>query len=146
MSARLLCCLVLTLSLPGIGLALEFRSIAEPGAVLYDAPAVKARKLFILSAGYPVEVIINTGGWSKVRDQTGQLAWIEDKHFSSRHYVMVKTHGAEARRAPVETAPVVFSAEQDVYLELIEASAGWATVRHADGATGFIKITQLWGL
>lgn len=126
--------------------ALDFRAIAEPGAVLYDAPAVKARKLFILSAGYPVEVIINTGGWSKVRDQTGQLAWIEDKHFSPRQFVMVKTHGAEARRTPEETAPVVFSAEQDVYLELIEASAGWAKVRHADGATGFIKITQLWGL
>ncbi|MFN0038600.1 MAG: SH3 domain-containing protein [Burkholderiales bacterium] len=146
MSARFRCCIALVLSLPGMVAALEFRSIAEPGAVLFDAPAGKASKLFILSAGYPVEVIVNTGGWSKVRDQTGQLAWIEDKHFSSRHYVMVKKHGAEARRAPEDTAPVVFSAELDVYLELIEASAGWAKVRHADGATGFVKITQLWGL
>jgi SH3-like domain-containing protein len=44
-------------------------------------------------------------------------------------------------------ARLVFEAEPDVVLELIEAApAGWARVRHRDGAQGFVKADQVWGL
>lgn len=134
------------LALPCTAVALDFRSIAEPGAVLYEAPSTKSQKLFILTAGYPVEVIVKIEGWAKVRDQSGQFAWIENSRLSDHHSVMVTMRDVEAKRAPVDNAPVAFTVEPDVYLELIEVSQGWAKVRHADGATGFIKISQLWGL
>ena len=41
---------------------------------------------------------------------------------------------------------VVFTAEKNVFLELVELAVGWAKVRHSDGATGFVKVSQLWGL
>ena len=34
----------------------EFRSIAENGTPMYDAPSVRAKKLFVASRQYPVEV------------------------------------------------------------------------------------------
>lgn len=126
--------------------ALEFRSVAEPGAILYDAPSAKAQKLYVLSQGYPVEVVVKLEAWIKVRDDTGEFAWIEKSRLSERHTVMVRVASAEARQAANENSPVVFTAEKNVFLELVEVSVGWARVRHIDGATGFIKVSQLWGL
>jgi hypothetical protein len=34
--------------------AAEFRSIAENGTVMYDAPSVRSKKLFVASRFYPV--------------------------------------------------------------------------------------------
>ena len=126
--------------------ALEFRSVAEPAAILYDAPSSKAKKLFVLSQGYPVEVVVKLEGWTKVRDDTGEFAWLENNRLSERHTVMVKVASAEARQAANENSPVVFIVEKSVFLELVEMAVGWVKVRHSDGATGFIKVSQLWGL
>ena len=126
--------------------ALEFRSVSESVAILYDAPSVKAQKLFVLSQGYPVEVVVKVEGWTKVRDDTGEFAWIENARLSERHTVMVKVASAEARQAANENSPVVFTAEKNVFLELVDLAGGWAKVRHIDGATGFVKVSQLWGL
>jgi SH3-like domain-containing protein len=126
--------------------ALDFRSVGEPAAILYDAPSIKANKLFVLSQGYPVEVVVKVEGWTKVRDDTGDFAWIENARLSERHTVMVRVQGAEARQAANENSPVVFTAEKNVFLDLIDLAAGWAKVRHHDGATGFVKVSQLWGL
>ena len=126
--------------------ALEFRSITEPAAILYDAPSSKAQKVFILSQGYPVEVVVKLEGWTKVRDDTGEFAWIENGHLSDRRTVMVKVASAEARHAASESSPVVFTAEKSVFLEVLDTAVGWVKVRHHDGAVGFIKVSQLWGL
>lgn len=126
--------------------ALDFRSVSEPAAILYDAPSIKAQKLFVLSQGYPVEVVVKLEGWTKVRDDTGEFAWIENARLSERHTVMVRVQSAEARQAANENSPVVFTAEKNVFLELVDMAMGWAKVRHNDGATGFVKVSQLWGL
>jgi SH3-like domain-containing protein len=130
----------------GTAAALEFRSVTETAAILYDAPSTKAQKLFVLSQGYPVEVVVKVEGWTKVRDDTGAFAWIENRRLSDRRTVMVKVASAEARQAADENSPVVFTAEKDVFLELVDLTVGWAKVRHSDGATGFVKVSQLWGV
>ncbi|MFN7085106.1 MAG: SH3 domain-containing protein [Burkholderiales bacterium] len=126
--------------------ALEFRSVAENAAVLYDAPSVKAKKLYIVNSGYPVEVVVMVEGWAKVRDAAGDLSWIESRHLSARRTVMVRVPLAPVRQNADDQAPVVFQAQQNVILELIEvASGGWLQVRHDDGQSGFIKASQIWG-
>ncbi|MDP3288775.1 MAG: SH3 domain-containing protein [Methyloversatilis sp.] len=47
-----------------------------------------------------------------------------------------------------DDAPLVFEAERRVLLEpLTEAApAGWAKVKHRDGQSGFVRISQVWGL
>lgn len=131
---------------PAGALALDFRSVADPGAVLYDAPSTKAQKLFVLSRDYPVEVVVKVEGWTKVRDDTGEFAWMENKQLSDKRTVMVRSSGAEARQSPNDSAALAFTAEKGVLLELIGMSAGWARIRHPDGETGFIKVSQLWGI
>lgn len=126
--------------------ALEFRSVAENAAVLYDAPSAKAKKRYIVSSGYPVEIVVMVEGWAKVRDANGDLTWIESKLLTDRRTVMIRVPQAQVRQSADDNAPVVFQAQQHVILDLLEvAGAGWLRVRHRDGQTGFIKVSQVWG-
>ncbi|OGA49827.1 MAG: hypothetical protein A3F74_10995 [Betaproteobacteria bacterium RIFCSPLOWO2_12_FULL_62_58] len=126
--------------------ALEFRSVAENAAVLYDAPSVRARKLYVVNRGYPVEVVVVVEGWIKVRDASGELTWIESKFLADKRTVMVKVPLAQIHQSADDSAPVVFQAQQNVILELVDVtSGGWLRVKHRDGQSGFVKVTQVWG-
>lgn len=127
--------------------AADFRSVAGSAAVLYDAPSAKAKKLYVVGNGYPVEVVVVVEGWSKVRDASGELTWIESKLLSDKRIVMVKQPLAQVREAADDTAPVAFQAQQNVLLELLEvAGGGWLRVRHRDGQSGFVRVSQVWGV
>jgi SH3-like domain-containing protein len=124
----------------------EFRSVADNAAVLYDAPSVKSRKVYVVSQGYPVEVVVVVEGWSKVRDASGEMTWIETRRLSDKRNVLVKAGVAQVREAANDAAPVVFEAAQDVLLELLGiASGGWLRVRHRDGQAGYVRVAQVWG-
>jgi len=126
--------------------AAEFRSVQENAAILYDAPSVKSRKVYVVSQGYPVEVMVVVEGWSKVRDASGELTWIESKHLTDKRTVLVKTPLAQVRETASDGAPVIFEAGQDVLLDLLGiASGGWLRVRHRDGQVGFVRAAQVWG-
>ena len=127
--------------------AADFRSVAENAAVLYDAPSAKAKKLYVVNLGYPVEVVVVVEGWSKVRDASGEMTWIESRQLSEKRTVMVRMPIAQVREAADDTAPVAFQAQQNVLLELLEVTgAGWLRVRHRDGQTGFVRVAQVWGV
>ena len=124
----------------------EFRSAGDNAVILYDAPSVRAGKLFVVSRGYPLEVVVTVQGWVKVRDAAGTLSWAESKSLGTRRTVMVKTPGASVVESPEEKSPVVFRAQQNVILDFVDAEpAGWLRVKHPDGATGFVRTTQVWG-
>jgi SH3-like domain-containing protein len=127
------------------GTAAEFRSVSENAAILYDAPSAKSKKLFVVSHGYPFEVVVVVEGWSKVRDASGDLAWVESKHLADRRTVLVKAELAQVREAADDNAPVVFQAQQNVLLDLLEVAGGWLRVRHRDGQAGYIRAAQVWG-
>ena len=126
--------------------AIEFRSVADEIAVLHDAPAKDASKRLILTRGYPVEVIIESGDWVRVRDEVGTFGWIESESLDKKRTVMVSEAVAEAREAPDTSAAVVFRAEKGVFLDFVAVSGGWAKVRHRTGIVGFIRLRDLWGV
>lgn len=130
----------------GHALALDFRSVDGNAAVLYDAPSAKAKKLYVVSQGYPLEVVVVLEGWIKVRDASGELAWVESKALSEKRTVMVKVPVAPVRQAADDASPIVFEAQQNVILELEDAAPGaWLRVKHRDGQAGFIKAADVWG-
>jgi SH3-like domain-containing protein len=129
----------------GACLAADFRSVAENVAVLYDAPSTRANKLYVVNQGFPLEVVVMVEGWSKVRDASGELTWIEHKHLTDRRTVLVRAPVAQVREAADDNAPVVFLAQQNVLLELVEVAGGWLRVRHRDGQAGFVRAAQVWG-
>ncbi|MDP2809814.1 MAG: SH3 domain-containing protein [Rhodocyclaceae bacterium] len=126
--------------------ALDYRTVTE-AAPMYDAPSAKSKPLFVVLAGTPVELVVSLEGWSKVRDSRGDLTWIEKKHLTEKRNVIVRLDRAQVRAAAEDKAALVFEAERDVVLELLEAvPGGWVKVKHRDGQSGFLKAPQVWGL
>ena len=127
--------------------AADFRAVTENAAVLYDAPSAKAKKLYVIGRGYPVEVVVVVEGWTKIRDAGGELTWIESKNLGERRTLMVKVKLADVRQSAADSAPLAFQAEQNVLLEIVEVTGtGWARVTHRDGQSGFIRLSQVWGV
>jgi SH3-like domain-containing protein len=126
--------------------ALEYRSVLPPKAVLYDAPSAESSKVFILSQGYPVEVIVNLGNWLKVRDQQGSLSWIENKDLSPKR-TLIATKKTEMRAAENVSSAMVATVEKEVVLELLDTTAknGWLKVKHRTGLVGFVQASDVWG-
>jgi SH3-like domain-containing protein len=137
---------LLGLGLSGGACALDYRSFAEPG-VMYDAPSKRAKPLFVVARHTPVEVIVSLEGWLKVRDAAGDIAWVERRQLSDKRMLIVTAARGQVRGQPDEAAVAVFEAEKDVVLELLESGPpGWARVRHRDGQSGYIRVTQVWGV
>jgi SH3-like domain-containing protein len=156
---RFAACAGLCLGLPAFAAAFstsaaDFRSTFEAATVLYDAPSVRAKPLFVLGRDVPLEVIVPVEGWIKVRDAGGTIGWVEKRTLVDRRSLVVRVPLAEVRAIPDEAAPIVFRAEQNVLLELAEpatsasttAMPGWVGVKHRDGQAGYVRITQVFGL
>ena len=125
--------------------AAEFLALQEP-AVLYDAPSSESTKRFVLGAGYPLMVLVKLATWTKVRDASGDFGWVESRTLGKASAVLVSAPVADVRARAAADAPLVFQAEKDVLLEVIDPPAdGWVHVRHRDGATGYVSAAQVWG-
>jgi SH3-like domain-containing protein len=134
------------LALAGVAHAVDFRSVGPGPAVMYDAPTAKGRKVYAAPAGMPVEIVVVNGEWSRVRDAAGEFAWVENKALSDKRMLVVDVAQASARRNPTDTAPVAFTVNRGVLLELAGPTAsGWIKVRHRDGDVGFLKVDEVWG-
>jgi SH3-like domain-containing protein len=136
----------LLLALAAPAWALDFASTQRP-TILYDAPSTAAGKVAVVSAGYPLEKVVSTSGWTKVRGETGKLAWIEESALSAKRTLLVIVPLALVMEKPMDDAPVLFRASQGVILDMLApAEAGWAKVRHASGQEGYVRISDVWGL
>lgn len=131
---------------PSVAHAIEFRSVTDEITVLYEAPSRQSRKQLILTRGYPVEVIIETEGWVRVRDDAGSFGWIESARLDTQRTVMVARGVAQARRGPDDSAEVVFRAQKGVVLDFLDVAGGWAKVRHRSGIVAYVRLTDLWGV
>ncbi len=133
--------------LPNLVVALEYRSVSAPKAVLYDAPSPQGKKLYLLGQGYPVEVIVNLGDWVKVRDNQGGLSWVEVKQLSAAKRTVLITQAQTELRKSADVASILIARlDKDVVLELLEPSKnGWVKVKHRDGLTGYVLASSTWG-
>lgn len=136
----------LLLALPQAASALEYRSTGR-AAILYDAPSAMAGKVAIAGSGLPLEVVIDTEAWVKVRDPAGRLLWVEKSAFGGAKTVMVKAEISSIRKQPRADADEVVRVARGVLLGVTGAADayGWLPVKHADGQTGWLPAHEAWG-
>lgn len=138
-------CFIALLAAGSAGAA-DYVSVADNATILYDAPSLKAKKVFVVSRYLPLEQVVNLNGWVKVRDSSGSLAWIEKRALSSKRFVVVTVALAAIRQTADENAAVVAQVKQQVALEWLEnTGTGWLKVRHPDGETGYVRTVEVWG-
>ena len=126
--------------------ALEYRSTGR-ATILYDAPSTAAGKVAIAGSGLPLEVVVDTESWIKVRDFSGRLSWVEKSALGGAKTIMVKAETSTLRKQPRADAEAVTQVARGVLLSITgPADAfGWLPVKHADGLTGWLPAHEAWG-
>jgi SH3-like domain-containing protein len=81
-----------------------------------------------------------------VRDSSGEFSWIQKSALGDRR-TLVSLSDATLHAAADDHSPAVLRLAPGVLVDLLEPpSNGYAHVRHRDGASGWIKISEVWGL
>lgn len=126
--------------------AVDYVSVSEKHAILYDAPSLQAKKLFVVNRYMPFESVVSLDTWVKVRDRKGEMAWIEKSALSFKRYVYAVSPVVDVRKDADASSPSVLQVHQQVALEWLESTGtGWLKVRHQDGVIGYVKHTDVWG-
>jgi SH3-like domain-containing protein len=100
----------------------------------------------VLSRFTPLEVLVKLDKWTKFRDAEGTIGWLENNVLGDRRFVQVSAGVADVHVTASAAAPVVFEAQRGVLLEIAGASSdGWVAVRHRDGQSGVVRVSQVWG-
>ena len=145
---NLLRMVVLLVLLCGMGAvrAADYVSVGESSAILYDAPSLKAKKLFVVNRYMPFEQVVVLDNWVKVRDRSGALYWVEKRVLSSTRYVFALSPVLDVRAEPDLGASRLFQVRQQVALERLESTGtGWIKVRHQNGDAGYVRSIEVWG-
>jgi len=126
--------------------AVDYVSVSEESAILYDAPSVKAKKLFVVNRYMPFEQIVTLDNWVKVRDRSGGLYWVERRMLSGKRYVYALLPLLDVHTEPDFNAARAFQVRQQVAMEFVESTGtGWIKVRHQDGNVGYVRSIEVWG-
>jgi SH3-like domain-containing protein len=126
--------------------AADFKSVSVNAAILYDAPTAKAKRLYVAPKGMPVQVITVVEPFVKVRDMSGDVAWLDRRSIGAARTV-VSTTTCTVRSTAADSGAAVLQVERGVVLDVTEVGAnGWVKVKHADGVSGFVKASDVWGL
>jgi SH3-like domain-containing protein len=126
--------------------ALEYRSTGR-ATILYDAPSTAAGKVAIAGSGVPLEVVVDTDAWIKVRDASGRLSWVEKSALGGTKTIMVKAETSTIRKQPRPDAEIIAQVARGVLLNVTgPADAfGWLPVKHVDSLTGWFPAHEAWG-
>ena len=124
-------------------------SVNADQAFLYEAPSGSTKKSFIVTKGYPLEVIVSLKEWKKVKDHEGLINWIKTSDLSSKRSVLNLKGDNPIYLEPSSASPILAKVNENVTLELLDAKKidDWVKVYSKVGdIEGFIKATDLWGI
>jgi len=137
--------LVLALAAAPVVHAATYRSIAASKVNLRAGPGKDAKRLFVVSRGYPVRVLEQENGWAKVEDFEGDRAWVFADLLSEERTVLVTKKLVNVRKGPSTQREVAFQAQRNVLLQYLGSEGKWVHVRHADGDEGWVYAPLVWG-
>jgi SH3-like domain-containing protein len=96
--------------------------------------------------GLPVQVVDETIDWRRICDPDGGAVWVSRAMVEGRRTVMALGNDPIALRAqPADTAAVTAYLRPRATAALVAANGDWRQVS-AEGATGWLKSSAVWGL
>jgi SH3-like domain-containing protein len=96
--------------------------------------------------GLPVQVIDETSDWRRICDPDGTTLWVASPMIDGRRTVMANgTAPVALRSAPEEGASAATHLAPRAIASLGRCKGDWCEVE-ADGARGWLKSSEVWGL
>jgi SH3-like domain-containing protein len=127
----------------------DFISVKVKQAVLFEGPSNTTDKVFIVTEGYPLEVLVSLKDWKKVKDHNGKISWIESKNTHNERTVLITKDDAVIFNEANEESHKLANVEKFVVLKLNSPMlvGNWAQVKtQIEGLIGFINAREVWGL
>ena len=93
----------------------------------------------------PLLVVAETEMWRKVRDISGEEAWVRKPALSGERYVLTLAE-IDLHNKPKDSSVIVATTDRDALLKLEECGQdGWCRVRAQNGLKGWTARYNLWG-
>ncbi|HUO12767.1 MAG TPA: SH3 domain-containing protein, partial [Caulobacteraceae bacterium] len=110
-------------------------------------PGTDYPTVFVYHArGLPVQVIDETTDWRRICDPDGTAVWVSSAMLDGRRTVLaLGTMPIALRRSPSDGAPATAYLRPRSVAVLGAARGGWRQIS-VDGAAGWVKSSDLWGL
>ena len=127
----------------------DFISVKSKQAILFEGPSNTTEKMFIVTEGYPLEVLVNLKDWKKVKDHNGKISWIEAKNTQDERTVLILKENTVIFNQANDKSHKLANVEKFVVLKLNSAMliGEWAQVKtQIEGLVGFVNSTEVWGL
>ena len=127
----------------------DFISVKVKQAVLFEGPSNTTDKVFIVTEGYPLEVLVSLKDWKKVKDHNGKISWIESKNTPNERTVLITKEDAVIFNEANEKSHKLANVEKFVVLKLNSPIlvGNWAQVKtQIEGLIGFVNAKEVWGL
>lgn len=125
--------------------AREMVSVARPEIHLRSGPGTGHEVTWILSRGYPLQVLARQGRWLRVRDFESDEGWVFRSLTGKVPHYVVKVKVANVRSAPDTRSRIVARAAYGEVLRTLAHHDGWARVRNDRGLVGWVARRLLWG-
>jgi SH3-like domain-containing protein len=123
----------------------ERLSVAVNKANVRSGPGKNYEVLWSVGKYFPVDIVKTSGDWRQIRDFEGDAGWIHHSLLKDVPSVIVKGSLVNVREGPGKDTKVLFQAETGVSFKVEEKKDKWLRVRHADGDTGWIHGSLVWG-
>jgi len=120
-------------------------SVDRPEINMRTGPGTGHDSVWLLSRGYPLQVLDRKGKWLQVRDFENDKGWVYRPLTDGTAHFVVKAKVANIRKGPSTKARVVGKAEYGDVLRTLAHKGDWAKIRDADGLVGWVARRLLWG-
>lgn len=123
----------------------RFVRVHADTANIRERPTTRADPVWQAYENDPLQVLGRRGAWLQVRDFEGHEGWISRRLTDRTPTVIVQVPVANLRARPALTSDVTHTADRGVAFVVQRRQGPWLKVGHADGATGWIHSTLVWG-
>ena len=120
-------------------------SVDRPEINMRTGPGTGHDSVWLLSRGYPLQVLERKGKWLQVKDFENDKGWVYRPLTDRTPHFVVKTKVANIRKGPSTRTRVVGKAEYGDVLRTLAHKGDWAKIRDADGLVGWVARRLLWG-
>ena len=131
--------------LPAAAQAREFVSVKGNSVNVREKPSTRSPVQWELGKGYPLQVTARQGQWLKVRDHEAALGWVHAPLTGKSPHMVVRARTANLRSGPGQKHKVVARLEQGDVLATLKKQSGWTQVRRANGQSGWVAQSLVWG-
>jgi SH3-like domain-containing protein len=125
--------------------AQEMLSISGSTVNLRKGPDTQAEVLWEVKKGYPMRVLERQARWAKVQDFEGDEGWVATSLTGKTPHHVVKSRVANVRTTPSTEGALVSKLDYGAVVQTLERQPDWVKVRLANGKTGWVANSLLWG-